>query len=62
MKRKPGRPPEHQPILLVETGDIFQTYTEAAKAINGDRTNVRRVASGTQSQHKGYHFIFVKSQ
>ena len=62
MTRKPGRPPKHPPILNVETGDIFETYTEAAKKINGDRTNVRRVAYGTQSQHKGYHFIFVESQ
>lgn len=62
MNIKPGRPPAHLPIQNVETGDIFETYTEAAKAINGDRTNVRRVANGTQSQHKGYHFIFVKSQ
>lgn len=62
MNRKPGRPPTHNPIKNVETGDIFETYTEAAKAIDGDRTNVRRVASGTQSQHKGYHFIFVESQ
>ena len=62
MTRKPGRPPKHPPILNVETGDIFETYTEAAKTINGDRTNVRRVAYGTQSQHKGYHFIFVESQ
>ena len=62
MTRKPGKPLQHPPVLNVETGDIFETYTEAAKSINGDRTNVRRVARGTQSQHKGYHFIFVKSQ
>lgn len=62
MTRKPGKPLQHPPVLNVETGDIFETYTEAAKSINGDRTNVRRVALGTQSQHKGYHFIFVKSQ
>ena len=57
-KRKPGKPPVHPPVLNIETGIIFSTYTEAAKAINGDRTSVRRVAYGAQSHHKGYHFIF----
>lgn len=55
---KAGRPPEHPPVMLVETGEIFETYTEAAKAIKGDRTNVRRVAMGTQAHHKGHRFIF----
>ena len=57
-EKKVGRPPNHPPIMLVETGEIFETYTEAAKAIGGDRTNVRRVAYGTQSHHKGHRFIF----
>lgn len=57
--RKPGRPPTHLAVRNVETGDIFETYTEAAKAIGGDRTNVKRVAYGVQSHHKGYHFEFV---
>ena len=56
---RPGRPPKHLPVMLIETGDIFETYTEAAKFISGDRTNVKRVAYGVQSHHKGYHFIFV---
>ena len=58
---RPGKPPVHLPVQLVETGAIFETYTEAAKAIGGDRTNVKRVASGVQSHHKGYHFIFVST-
>lgn len=57
--KKPGKPPAHRPIRNIETGVIFKTYTEAAHAINGDRTNVKRVACGVQSHHKGYHFEFV---
>ncbi|MBP5596583.1 MAG: hypothetical protein J6Y02_14450 [Pseudobutyrivibrio sp.] len=60
MKRKtPGKPPNHSKVMNLETGDIFETFTEAAKAIGGDRTNVRRVAYGVQSHHRGYHFIFL---
>ena len=57
-KQKPGRPVNHDPVILIETGEIFLTFTEAAKAVNGDRSSVRRVAQGTQSHHKHYHFIF----
>ena len=59
MRDKPGKPPAHYPVMNLETGDIFETYTEAALAIGGDRTNVKRVAYGVQSHHRGYHFIFV---
>ena len=55
-KQRPGKPPDHPKIILIETGEIFDTFTEAAEAIGGDRTNVRRVACGLQSHHKGYHF------
>ena len=58
-RKHPGKPPIHLPVINLETGDIFDTYTEAAQAIGGDRTNVKRVACGVQSHHKGYHFAFV---
>lgn len=62
MKRylKPGKPLAHPPIKIVETGDIFATYTEAANSIGGDRTNIKRVAMGVQAHHKGFHFIFIQ--
>lgn len=59
-QRKVGRPPNHPPVMLVDTGEIFETYTAAAKAINGDRTNVKRVACGVQAHHKGHRFIFCQ--
>ena len=55
-KKHPGKPPAHPPVVVVETGEIFDTFKEAAEAIGGDRSNVRRVAYGVQSHHKGYHF------
>ena len=58
LRQRPGRPVDHDPVILIETGEVFETFTEAAKAIDGDRSGVRRVAQGTQSHHKSYHFIF----
>lgn len=56
---RPGKPPDHPKVRNIETGEIFDTYTEAAKAIGGDRSNVKRVAYGIQSHHRGYHFEFI---
>lgn len=56
----PGRPVNHPPVMVVETGKIYETYTETAKAVNGDRWGVYRCATGLQKQHKGLHFEFVK--
>jgi len=57
-KRKRGRPPTHPKVMNKETGDIFDTYTEAAKAIGGSRVGVYRCVTGMQKHHHGYHFIF----
>lgn len=57
--RKPGRPINHPKVVCVETGEIFDTYSSAAKKISGDRRNVCRCCQGTQGEHKGYHFKYL---
>lgn len=59
-KRKPGKPVTHPPVRNCETGETFETYTEAGEAVNGDRHGVRRCAEGTQRHHHDYHFEFVQ--
>lgn len=49
----------HACVQHIETGRIFETYTEAAKSINGNRWGVRYCAMGIQSQHMGQHFRYV---
>lgn len=56
---KKGRPPGHKPIMHKESGNVYDTYSEAARAINGNRWGVRYTAMGIQSSHKGQHFIFI---
>lgn len=58
---KSGKPPKHPPIVILETGEVFHTFKEAADAIGGDKSNVRRVVYGVQSNHKGYHFQFLNN-
>ena len=58
---KPGKPPNHPPIVLVETGEVFDTFKDAANAIGGDKANVRRVVYGVQASYRGYHFKFLNN-
>lgn len=58
---KPGKPPKHPRIVILETGEVFDTFKEVADAIGGDKSNVRRVVYGVQASHKGYHFKFLNN-
>lgn len=52
-KRSVGR------VMVVETGEIFNSASAAAKAINGQQPNVHGVLNGTRLSHKGYTFRYV---
>lgn len=51
---KSGRPAI--PIRIVETGEVYTSETECAKAIGGLRENIRHCINGTRKTHRGYHF------
>ncbi len=55
----PGRPPEHEPVVVWETGNVYETYTEAAQATGCSRWGVMRCCTGMQSDTHGYHFCFA---
>lgn len=59
---QPGKPVTHLPVMHVETGNVYQTYTEAANAIGGNRWGVRYTAMHIQRNHKGQHFVYVKNK
>lgn len=48
-------------ILVVETGEIFDSYNEVAKHIGGTSWGVSRCLDNNHPHktHKGYHFEFV---
>ena len=56
-----GRPVNHPKILVVETGEVYDSYEDVAKAIGGRRSGVHACLRGTgnRSSHMGYHFRFV---
>lgn len=58
--KKNGRPPtDNKEVLIVETGEVFKNYRDAAKAIDGNRSCVYLCLKGYRQQHKGYTFRYV---
>lgn len=55
LKRVKGRR-----IRIVETGDIYDSEAQCARAIKGIRGNISLCLSGKRHTHRGYHFSFVK--
>lgn len=48
-------------IKCIETGEIFNTSTDAAKVNGGDAGNIRRVAHNNKGTVMGYHYTYVAS-
>ena len=55
-KRGRGKPVVHPPVLCIDTGKVFKTYTEAAEAVGGSRYGVRKCCNGDLKSHHKYHF------
>lgn len=53
------KPPEEQPVKIVETGEIFKSISECARNINGCDSGIRRCLYGKRHTHKDLHFEYV---
>ena len=53
------QPPRKTKIQVVETGKVFDSIMACSKAINGDRSQIRRCMLGQENTCKGYHFKAV---
>lgn len=54
--KKRGKPVTHPKVIDTTTGYIYNTYTEAANAINGCRVGVMRTCIGIQKHHHNHIF------
>lgn len=52
-----GRPKKQ--ILVRETGQIFESESECARALHGDVSNISACLAGRRSHHLGYHFEYI---
>ena len=46
-------------VRVVETGQVYQSYTACARAIGGTLSGIHDCKTGRQHQHRGYHFEFL---
>lgn len=46
-------------VRIVETGDVYESETECARAIGGDVRHVAHGAAGLRKTHLGFHYEFV---
>lgn len=56
--KKRGRPVNHPPVLVRETGLVFPTFTEAAMSVGCTRWGVMRCCERVQKDTHGYHFNY----
>lgn len=47
------------PVRIVETGEVFESLSECARQIGGDRSAISNCLAGRRSTHLGYHFEYV---
>ena len=47
-------------VRCIETGEVYNSYSEAGKAIGVDKSSIRKVALGIQESTKGLHFEVVE--
>lgn len=48
--------PHRKKIRILETGEIFDSYTDCAARIGGSTGHICQCLSGERHTHKGYHF------
>lgn len=54
LKKNPGTP-----IRIVETGEIFESQAECARAIGGIQGNIALCLTNKRNTHRGFHFEYV---
>lgn len=54
LKKSVGRP-----IRIVETGEVFESEAECARAIDGIQGNIALCLIGRRYTHRGFHFEYV---
>lgn len=60
--RKPSKPynhPRSQPVKIVETGEIFRSTCECARAIGANRRHISDCLHGRLNTHHGYHYVYA---
>lgn len=58
-KKNPNAGRRGKKVRIIETGEVFNSITECALAIDGNDRHICDCISGRQRTHRGYHFEYV---
>ena len=58
-KKNPNAGRHGKKVLIVETGEVYESTLECEKAINGNASHISDCALGRQNTHRGYHFKYI---
>lgn len=61
-RRKRGKPVNHPRVINPQTGEEFETFTEAGEACGGNRWGVMRACEGYQRHHRGIKFRYKEEK
>ena len=53
------KPPRMKKVKIVETGEVFESMSDCARAIGGTVSGIYDCETGRQDTHRGYHFEWV---
>ena len=48
-----------RPVRIAETGEVFKSQAECARAIGGSQPNINACLAGRRCTHLGYHFEYA---
>lgn len=61
-RSRPGKPPDHPPVKVWETGQIFETYSEAGESVGCTRWGVMRCCKGVRITLMAFTFYTTLMQ
>lgn len=47
------------PVRVIETGKVYKSQAECARAIGGSQSNINACLAGRRHKHLGYHFEYA---
>lgn len=56
------QPPRMKQIKVLETGEVYKSMTDCARAIGGTVSGLYDCEKGKQSSHRGYHFEWLEEE
>lgn len=48
-----------RPVRIIETGEVFRSQAECARAIKGSQSNINACLMGRRNKHLGYHYEYA---